>query len=303
MKKKVLILGSQGRLGAALVRDWSKDTLSLGIESVVALGRKDLDFSDPVAAVKVLASYQLQEGDLVVNCAALTNVDGCEREKELAAMINATTPILLAELAAQQGVRFLHLSTDYVFDGSLDRSYRESDPAQPLSHYGATKLAAEEGILAASINHVVARISWVFGPDRPSFIDQIIQRALVSPEAAAVHDKVSSPSYTKDLASWLSVFCNASVAGGIYHLCNSGVCSWRDYGEFALQCAARYGMPVLTTTVAPLQLAEMKGFIAKRPRNTALDTSKFAALYGKPLRSWQEALEEYISCIPLKTSS
>ena len=303
MKKRVLILGAQGRLGAALTREWNKDLSSLGCDSVVALGRKDLDFSDPVAALKVLTDYQLQEGDFVVNCAALTDVDRCERELDLAATINATTPILLAELATQQGARFLHLSTDYVFDGSLDRPYRETDRAQPLSHYGVTKLAGEEGILAASEDHLVVRISWVFGPDRPSFIDQVIQRALVSPEAAAVHDKVSSPSYTKDLATWLAVFCNAHVAGGIYHLCNSGICSWMDYGEYALQCATHHGIPVLTTTVAPLKLAEMKNFIATRPPKTALDTSKFAALYGKPLRSWEEALEEYIRCMPVKNFS
>jgi dTDP-4-dehydrorhamnose reductase len=292
--KRVLILGAQGRLGTALLREWQAKADGMGLSEVLGFGRTEVDFSDPLAAVKMLEAQELQEGDLIVNCAAATDVDGCEGKKEWATTINATTPGFLAQLASERGARFLHISTDYVFDGKLDRSYRETDLPAPLSHYGATKLAGEEAVMAASPHHVIARVSWVFGPDRPSFVDQILKRALTNDSAAAVHDKISSPAYTNDLAAWLPIFFKAEAPGGIYHLCNSGSCSWRDYGEYALQAAERHGIPVLTTTVAALKLSEMTHFIAERPVNTALDTSKFSKLYGKPLRSWQEAVEEHV---------
>lgn len=292
---RAIILGAQGRLGTALLQAWSQATSSLGLSSVIGLGRKEVDFSDPVAATKTLEAQCLQEGDVIINCAAMTDVDGCETKRELATVINATTPGVLSQLAAEHEARFVQISTDYVFDGTLKRPYRETDIASPLSHYGASKLAGEEAVLSASSNHVVARVSWVFGPDRPSFVDQIIKRALTSDKAAAVHDKISSPSYTHDLTEWLAFFLKSEAPGGIYHLCNSGHCSWRDYGEYALKIASRYGLPVLTTTVAPLPLSEMTQFVAERPVNTALETTKFATLYGKLLRSWQEAVEEYVS--------
>ena len=294
MKKRAIILGAQGRLGTALVQAWSQASVDLGLTSIIGLGRKEIDFSDPLAARQSLEAQALQSGDLIVNCAAMTDVDGCETKRELATTINATTPEALSRLAAQRGARFLHISTDYVFEGTLDRPYRETDEALPLSHYGASKLAGEEAVMAASPHHAIARVSWVFGPDRLSFVDQVIKRALTSTTITAVHDKISSPSYTHDLAEWLAFFLTPETPGGIYHLCNSGRCSWRDYGEHALQMAARYGLPVLTTTVAPLSLSDMTQFVAKRPVNTALETAKFAAFYGKPLRSWHEAVEEYV---------
>jgi len=291
MQKRIFILGAGGRLGMALVREWKK---TFPDYEIVGLGRQEIDFEHPKTALQSMKAFGLKEGEVIVNSGALTDVDLCEKEVLRATTINAITPTLLATLAANAGVRFIHMSTDYVFDGTLERPYRETDTPAPLSHYGVSKLAGEEGVLASSDRHVVARVSWVFGPDRPSFVDHIIRRALSSTEAAAIHDKISSPTYTHDLACWLPHFFRTEIAGGIYHLCNSGHCSWRDYGEYALQCAARHRMPLLTTSVAPLKLSEMKNFLAKRPVQTALDTTKFSLLLGKPLRSWQEAVEEYV---------
>jgi dTDP-4-dehydrorhamnose reductase len=116
---------------------------------------------------------------------------------------------------------------------------------------------------------------------------------LTSSEAAAIDAKTSSPSYTEDIALWLEPFLTPSFPGGLYHLCNSGSCSWRDYGAYALECAKRYGIPVLTTHVAPLTLAKMTSFVALRPPHSSLDTSKFTRVTGIQPRSWKEALEEY----------
>lgn len=337
-KQRVFILGSGGRLGAALMKEWKEDD-SL---QLIGLSRTELDFENSEKCFKTLKKFSLTPRDFIINCAAMTNVDQCEEESDLAMKVNAITPGLLAQLAADAGARFLHVSTDYVFDGKLERAYRETDQPHPISRYGASKLGGEEAIMATSPHHYVARVSWVFGPERPSFVDQIIKRALTHDQVAAIDDKTSSPAYTKDLAEWFQVFldpktkpnfklaeamqckesrstaegcinildeasttatqqCAASVefqggfSGGIYHLCNSGLCSWREYGEYALQVAARYGMPLRTTSVAPLKLSEMKNFIAQRPQHSALDTTKFSTLLGKPLRSWQEAVEEFVS--------
>ena len=286
---KVIILGSNGRLGSALVRRWKM----LPDTEVVALTRAQVDLSDPEKAEGGLAAQAFGPGDVVVNCAASTDVDGCERDTDLAALINARSPARLARLSASRGARLIHIGTDYVFDGSLDRPYTEEDEAIPLSHYGATKLEGDREVVSASPDHCVVRVSWVFGPDKPSFVDAIVRRALTSPEAAAVHDKTSSPSYTEDMALWLREFLKTGFPGGIYHLCNSGTCSWRDYGAYALECAKEQGIPVLTTTVAPLKLSDMKAFIAVRPPRTPLATEKFTRITGITPRPWKEAVEEY----------
>lgn len=286
---KVVILGSNGRLGAALARRWK----ALPDLAVAPLTRAEVDLSDPAKAEAGLADQSFGSGDVVVNCAAATDVDGCEKDRDGARRINAGSPGRIARLCAARGARLVHIGTDYVFDGSLDRPYTEEDAPNPLSHYGATKLEGDREVLAASPSHCVVRVSWVFGPDKPSFVDAIVKRALTFPEAAAVHDKTSAPSYTEDMAVWLAEFLNPKVPGGIYHLCNSGTCSWRDYGEYALECAKKNGIPVLTTTVAPLKLSDMKNFVAVRPPMTPLDSGKFARITGITPRPWREAVEEY----------
>jgi dTDP-4-dehydrorhamnose reductase len=288
---KLLILGSNGRLGSSLVRRWR----NLPAAEVVPLDRSQVDLSDPAEAAGQLAALSFGEGDLVVNCAAATDVDGCERDPESARRINAESPARIAALCTRRGARLLHVGTDYVFDGAIDRPYTEEDEPDPLSHYGATKLEGDRAVLDAGTEHHVVRVSWVFGPGKPSFVDAIVRRALASPEAAAVHDKTSSPSYTEDLAVWLAEFLKPGLPGGLYHLCNGGVCSWRDYGEHALECARKAGLPVLTTTVAPLKLSDMKSFIARRPPNTAMDSSKFARFTGITPRPWRAAVEDYFS--------
>ena len=297
---KVLILGSNGRLGSSLVRRWA----TLPDIEVIALTRTQVDLSDPEKAEAGLSIVAFGAGDVVVNCAAATDVDGCEHDHDLARKINAESPGRIARLCGERGARLVHLGTDYVFDGELDRPYTEEDVPNPLSHYGVTKLEGDRVVLAASPLHVVVRVSWVFGPDKPSFVDAIVRRALTSPEAAAVHDKTSSPSYTEDMALWLAEFLkpmespgasNTLLPGGIYHLCNSGTCSWRGYGEYALECAKRHGIPVLTTKVAPLKLSDMKAFIAVRPPRTPLDTAKFTRATGITPRPWKEAVEAYFS--------
>ena len=167
---------------------------------------------------QVRSTLSETEFDLLLNCAALTNVDYCESHSDEAFLINAQGPRLVAEICREKSAKLVHISTDYVFDGKQDTPYIEEDPPAPLSVYAESKLEGERSVLAVSANNLVVRLSWVFGPDKPSFIDQIIQRARENETVTAVADKFSSPSYTIDVANWLRLAWE-NDAQGILHLC------------------------------------------------------------------------------------
>lgn len=282
---RIAILGARGRMGAAFARQWAHQ------HEVTALARPELDLSDLAALERLVKSLDY---DILVNAAASTNVDRCETERDEATTVNATAVGLLARLAAERDARLIHISTDYVFDGEKDTPYVESDEARPLGHYGQTKLDGERLALAASPRHVVARVSWVFGPDKPSFVDMIVDRALKNPRVEAIGDKTSSPTSAEDSAEWLAAFFDPATPGGLYHACNSGSCTWQEYGQHALDCALQAGAPIQARTVEPIPLASMKAFVAPRPRQTALHTGKLTSVLGRPPRSWQDAVADFI---------
>ena len=283
--RRLLIIGANGRLGAALARDYQR------VFSVKAFARSQLDLGKLDQIRSVLSGTEF---DLLINCAALTNVDYCESHRDEAFLVNAQAPRLLAEICAEKSAKLVHISTDYVFDGEQDIPYTEEDPPAPLSVYAESKLGGEQEVLAVSPKNLVVRLSWVFGPDKPSFIDQIIQRAGESDSVTAVADKFSSPSYTTDVANWLRLALD-SEAQGILHLCNSGACSWQEWAQFAIDVCHRVGMAVKADHVEKLSLTDMKNFVARRPVYTVLSTAKFTALTGVQPRHWREAIAEYIS--------
>jgi dTDP-4-dehydrorhamnose reductase len=283
---KIAILGAGGRLGAALARTW------LAFDEVLPFARADIDLAKPGEIDRILNPLSF---DALVNCAALTNVDYCETHEDEAMRINAEAVREIGALCARKNSRCLHISTDYVFDGDTDRPYIETDSARAISIYGESKLRGEHALLETSLDHLAIRVSWVFGPDRPSFIDGILKRAIESDTAEAIGDKWSAPSYTLDLAAMLHPFLRDIPTGGHLHASNTGACTWRDYGEYALQCAARAGIPVKTTAVKSLPMSTMKAFIARRPVYTVLSSEKLATLTGAPPRPWQQAVEDYIT--------
>lgn len=282
---RILILGGKGRLGAALTRQWAPR------HSVRALARPELDVADLPALERLLADADY---DVLVNATGLTHVDRCETARQEAETVNALAPGVMARAAAARHARFLHFSTDYVFDGQQTAPYTESDPARPLSHYGHTKLAGEHATLAASDQHLVVRVSWVFGPDKPSFVDMIIERALAQDRVEAIADKTSCPTSAEDVALWLAPFLDTPLPGGLYHACNTGSCTWQAYGQHALDCARAAGLPLRTPTVAPIRLTDLKTFAAPRPPHTALNTAKLTTVTGLTPRPWQEALAEFL---------
>jgi dTDP-4-dehydrorhamnose reductase len=281
-----VILGAGGRLGAALAREWSKAG-----EDVLAFDRSTLPLGDAARLEKVLGSIEF---DSLVNCAALTNVDYCESHPEEAFKINGEAANEVALLCEQKGARCIHLSTDYVFDGRSQRPYLETDLAQPLSVYGESKKLGEDAVLAAGSRHWAVRVAWVFGPDRPSFVDQVVSRALTEERVDAVDDKWASPTYTLDAATLLRPFLRRVEGGGILHVSNAGACTWKEYGQHALDCAAEAGMRLKTGKVGGVPMSSIKAFIAKRPVRTVLDTSKLVSLGRLQPRSWQEAVKAHV---------
>ncbi|MFA7344442.1 MAG: dTDP-4-dehydrorhamnose reductase [Terrimicrobiaceae bacterium] len=284
-RMKVLILGARGRLAAGLAGVWSAR------HETVCLSRQELDVADIPGIGRLLASRTF---DVLVNGTGMTNVDECETRREEARAVNAFAPTAMAAAARACGARFIHFSTDYVMDGRKTTPYSEEDEAHPLGWYGRTKLEGERAVLADSSSHLVVRVSWVFGPDKPSFMDMIIGRARTSPQVEAVSDKYSSPTYACDAAGWLEPFFAPSLPGGLYHACNSGSCSWQEYGAHALQCAVEAGLPLATTTLEPLLLKDMKAFKAPRPAHTILSTEKISRVTGITPRPWRDAVREYI---------
>ena len=282
---KIAIVGANGRLGAALVREYQRDY------EVTSYDRRQLDLGQLDRVRSALAGAKFE---LLINCAALTNVDYCESHRKQAFVVNAEAPRLLAEIANEKSAKLVHFSTDYVFDGKTTDSYIEEDKAVPLSVYGESKLEGERRVLDVSSQHLVVRLSWVFGPDKPSFIDQIVQRARESDVVTAVADKFSAPTYTIDVASWLRLAVDKD-ANGILHLANNGGCSWQEWAQYAIDVCCSLGLPLKAERVGAVSLADMKNFVARRPVHTVLSSAKFTALTGVQPRHWREAVADYIS--------
>jgi dTDP-4-dehydrorhamnose reductase len=281
----VAVIGTDGRLGAALAREYARDLEVTSYKrSQVDLGRLD----------QIRSVLSETEFDLLINCAALTNVDYCESNRKEAFLLNAEAPRLLAEVCRDKAAKLIHFSTDYVFDGKKNDTYVEEDRADPLSVYGESKLDGERRLLEVSSQHLVVRLSWVFGPDKPSFIDQIIQRARENDVVTAVADKFSAPTYTIDVANWLRRAVEKN-ANGILHLANNGGCSWQEWAQYAIDVCRNLGLPLKAERVEPVSLADMKNFVARRPVHTVLSSAKFTAMTGVQPRHWREAVAEYIT--------
>ena len=310
---KIMILGTAGRLGAAIAREF-KDY------DVTGFNREQLDLSDLDGLRTKLDPMNF---DVLINAAGFTNVDVCETERDRAFRINAEAPGVLAEICSEKDAKLIHFSTDYVFDGEKRAPYTEEDQANPSSAYGESKLAGEKNVIAAEDGHLVVRVSWVFGPDRPSFIDAMIKRTRENEKVDAIADKFSTPTYTHDIAGMLRRFfpgetvagigdpgrvaagrCDAGVTapgysacdfGGILHFANAGKCSWQEYAQWTLDCCRDGGFPLRTTTVGALTLRDMSSWVARRPPYSVLSSAKYAELTGKAPRAWREAVADYIT--------
>lgn len=288
--QRVVIVGADGRLGRPLV-----ELLRARHHEVIPLGRAGLDLAVPASIDAALGPLEYDE---LVLTAALTAVDHCESHPQEAHAVNAEGPAGIAAISAAKGARVTYLSTDFVFDGASERPYSEDEIPSPLSVYGASKLAGEQAVLTASPANLVARVSWVFGPHRPAFPEWVIGQARQHPHFTLPCDKTASPTYTLDLVEWLAALLfdehPSGPASGIYHLCNSGICSWRDWGMFCVDAARVAGASPPDVEIEGVPVDSVAAFVARRPRHSALDTTKFTTRTGIRPRPWQQAVTAHI---------
>lgn len=273
-----------------MVEEWSVN------HEVVGWHRETVDLADGAELERKLREESF---DVLVNTAAMTSVDACQDHEGAAIAINAHAPGVMAAVCREKGRRMIQVSTDYVFDGRKRTPYTEEDAPNPISLYGASKRQGEQGVLAGDDQNLVIRVSWIFGPHRPSFLEQILERSLREERVEAISDKWSSPAYSVDLSRWMEPLL--SQGAGILHLCNPGGCTWQEYAQAALNAAIERGWPVRTERVEPLLLKEMKMFKARRPVSTVMDVGRYEALTGTKLRRWNEAVAEYVSQLDLET--
>jgi dTDP-4-dehydrorhamnose reductase len=282
--RRIVVVGAGGRLGAALVREYAREF------EVVGFNHAQLDLGTPEQLRSTLESLDF---DALVNAAAQTNVDRCETHPEEAFALNAEGPRVLAEICRAKKARFLHISTDYVFDGEKREPYTEEEEARPISVYGESKREGERRALEANDRALIVRVSWVFGPDRPSFIDAILKKAREE-EVSAVADKYATPTYTLDICALLKPFLVDRPEGGLLHLANSGECSWQEFAQWALDCCHAESIPMKARKVGAASLAEMKNFIAKRPVYSVLSNGKYHRVTGEMPRHWRDVVADYV---------
>jgi dTDP-4-dehydrorhamnose reductase len=278
---KLLVVGAGGQLGSDLV-----ERAEAAGDTVIAPAREALDLERPEAMETVLQPHR---PEVVVNCAAYNDTSGAESDAETAFRVNAYGPELLAAAAAGVGARFVHVSTDYVFDGETTRPYTEADPPGPLGIYGASKLVGETLVRRAHPEAWVVRTAALFGlagRRTGNFVETVLRAAEAGGPLRMVSDVVVSPTATADLASGLLALIRADPAPGLYHVVDRGQASWY---EFAVTIVEQAGLAV---EVEPVPAASFASPV-RRPAYSVLDGSRAAAVTG-PMPHWTEGLDRYL---------
>lgn len=286
--KRVVVVGSAGRLGTSLVRALEEN------HSVISLTRKELDLA---SASSIEAALEPLDFDSLIITGALTAVDYCESNPEEAFLINATGPGKIAEVSARKGAHVTYLSTDFVYDGGKSHPYVEEDLALPISVYGSSKLGGEENVLKTSHNNLVVRVSWLFGRGKPAFPEWIIQKACAESDVSLPQDKIGCPTSCDDLVqALLMLLCNHSgrTASGVFNFCNPEPCTWQEWGQFCIDTAKEAGLPILAETIRGVPMNSVVAFTAKRPLNSAMSVEKLVDFTRVTPRSWQDAVRDHL---------
>jgi dTDP-4-dehydrorhamnose reductase len=285
---KILLFGRNGQVGWELQRSLAP------LGDVVALGSKSEhglcgDFTDPEGLARTVEAVR---PDVIVNAAAHTAVDRAESEPELARAINAVAPGVLAQAARRVGASLVHYSTDYVFDGSGSRAWREEDAPAPLNVYGRSKLEGEQRIAQALPRHLILRTSWVYAARGGNFAKTMLGLARAREQLTVIDDQFGAPTGADLLADVTVHALRALMAdagkAGIYHVAAAGETSWNGYARFVLGQAQERGD---TLKAAPDRVLPVPSSAfptpARRPHNSRLDTAKFRATFGLALPAWQ----------------
>jgi dTDP-4-dehydrorhamnose reductase len=281
---RIAVTGSKGQIATSLL-----ERAGGGVE-VVAPGRPAFDLADRAA---VLAGLEAARADVIVNAAAYTAVDKAEAEEAEAFRVNSEGAGHVAEAAARLGVPLIHLSTDYVFDGALDRPYREDDPTGPTGAYGRSKLAGEKKVAAACENSVILRTAWVYSPFGANFVRTMLRLNETRDEVSVVADQRGNPTSALDIADALIAIAQRVQRDpdprlrGIFHMTGSGEGTWADFAEVVFREASarrRRATKVKRITTADYPTP------ARRPANSRLDNEKLARVYGVGLPEWRRSV-------------
>jgi len=288
---KILLLGKGGQVGWELQRSLAP------LGTLIAHDFDTADFTQPAQVAALVASVA---PDVIVNAAAHTAVDKAESEAEVARLINATTPALVAQEAAKLGALLVHYSTDYVFDGSGTDPRDELAATAPLSVYGATKLEAEQALAASGCRHLIFRTSWVYGARGGNFAKTMLKLAAERDALKVINDQVGAPTGADLLADVTAHAIRATLAkpelSGLYHFVAGGQTTWFDYARYVIEWAREQGVAI---KVAPEAISAVPTTEyptpAKRPLNSRLDTRKLQAAFGLSLPHWQAGVERMLT--------
>jgi len=281
--RNVLTFGASGMLGIELMRVIQREP---GTKST-GLSFPEIDITSREA---VIAAVKKIKPSVIFNLAAMTDVDGCERDPAAAHAINAVGARHIAQASAECGAFLVHVGTDFVFDGTARRPYLETDKPNPLSVYGASKLEGEKYVESFAPRYAIARTAWLFGPGRTNFITKVLEKAGKEKEFSVVEDQAGSPTYAPDLAEDLVLLARREFRG-IINTVNSGSCSRHEFAAAAVELAGISGVKLAKTRTAPAQ------GVAVRPAYSVLDTALISKLRGSAPRPWRDALREYVSLL------
>ena len=285
---KVLVTGRDGQLARSLA-ERAKGIADLDL---VFAGRPEVDLAHPGS---LAAAIKSTSPDVVINAAAFTAVDRAQAEEGLAFRVNALAAGEGAEAAARHGARLIQLSTDYVFDGTGDRPWREDDPVAPINAYGRTKAEGERLVLEAGADHLVVRTSWLVSPFGHNFVKTMLRLAAERDEIAVVDDQRGCPTSTLDLADALISLARRAAAGdaqGIYHLAGRGEASWAELAEFVMDCSRGGGGPA--ARIRRIASADYP-VPAARPGNSRLGCSRAASELGISLPDWRDGVRSIVA--------
>jgi dTDP-4-dehydrorhamnose reductase len=294
---RILLTGTSGQVGAALLPVLKRQG------SVLAPKRDAFDLSRPGTLTRAL---DVARPELIVNPAAYTAVDRAEDERELAFRVNAEAPAVMAGWAVRHGVPMVHFSTDYVFDGSGTLPWREDGEPNPLSVYGASKLAGDRAIIAAAPVHLIVRTSWVYAARGINFLNTIIRLASEREELRVVADQIGAPTSARAIAEALAEVVRAvgpdigeglRQRGGVLNIACSGETSWHGFAAAIVEEARARGMALKCERIVPIRTEEFPTRV-KRPANSRLSTRLIAEVFGITPPSWRDVLAQELADLP-----
>ncbi|HSZ53157.1 MAG TPA: dTDP-4-dehydrorhamnose reductase [Caulobacteraceae bacterium] len=280
---KVLVTGAGGQLANELEGRAPLDG------DVVSLTEQELDICDEAAVVAVVARHQ---PEWIFNAAAYTAVDRAESEAEIAYRVNRDGAAILARAATQTGAKFVHVSTDFVFDGQTTRAYQPEDPTAPLGVYGASKLAGEKAVIAAAPDALIVRTAWVYSPWGGNFLKTMLRLFAERGEVRVVADQIGTPTSASTLADALWGLAKVG-ASGVFNCTDAGVASWYDFAQAIAEEAFALGLVGAQTRVLPIATSDYPT-PAQRPAFSVLDKSRTWALLGSPAPHWRVAMRDVL---------